>query len=76
MERCPRCKFEALEFQVIQYSQEFEGKFFIIENVPAKVCSQCGEIIISETVAEKIQKLVWSGAKPKRIALVPVYEVI
>ncbi len=76
MEHCPRCKLEALEFQAIQYSQEFEGKFFIIENVPAKVCSQCGEIIISETVAEKIQKLVWSGAKPKRIAQVPVYEIV
>lgn len=75
MERCPRCKVEALTFQMIQYSQEYEGHFYIIENVPARVCKQCGEIIISEPVAEKIQELVWSGVKLKRTEQVPVYEV-
>lgn len=76
MERCPRCKNEALESHTIQYFQEFEGDFFIIENVPARICSQCGEIILSEPIAERIQETIWSGAKPKSTRQVPVYEVV
>ena len=76
MRRCPRCKSEALESQTVRYSQEFEGHFYIIEQVPAQVCRQCGEIILSESVAEKIQEMIWSGAKPNRTEQVPVYEVV
>ena len=75
METCPRCKSQALAPRTIRYSQEFEGKFYIIENVPARVCAQCGEILISETIADKIQRLVWAGAEPQRTEPVPVYEV-
>jgi len=76
MDKCPRCKSDALETDLIQYFQEFEGEFFIIENVPARLCSQCGEIILSERIAEKMQEAIWSGATPKRTQQVPVYEVV
>jgi YgiT-type zinc finger domain-containing protein len=75
METCPRCKSGTLENRTIRYPQEFEGTFYIIENVPARVCTQCGEILISETVAEKIQQIVWSGAEPERTENVPVYDI-
>lgn len=75
MKRCPRCKSDALEADTIQYFQEFEGQFFIIENVPVQVCDQCSEIIVSETIAEKIQNTIWSGTRPKRTQQVSVYEV-
>ncbi len=75
MMKCPRCKNEALETQIIRYSQEFEGRFYIIEKVPALICAQCGEIILSESVAEAIQHTIWSGAAPERIEQVPVYEM-
>jgi len=74
--KCPRCKNdETLKAQTIRYSQEFEGNFYIIENVPAYICMQCGETILFESVAEAIQQIVWSGAKPKRTERVPVYEI-
>jgi len=76
MERCPRCKSEALESRIIQYFQEFEGDYFIIENVSARICNQCGEIIFSERIAERIQEMIWSGAEPKRTERVSVYEVV
>lgn len=75
MQRCPRCKTDALEAGTIRYSQEFEGNFYIIENVPVWICTQCGEIILSESVAEAIQDMIWSDAEPKRTIQVPVYEV-
>ncbi|MFQ5343157.1 MAG: type II toxin-antitoxin system MqsA family antitoxin [Anaerolineae bacterium] len=75
MAMCPRCKSEALEPRTIRYTQEYKGRLYIIENVPAHVCMQCGEVILSEAVAEKIQRLVWSGAEPERTEQVPVYAV-
>ena len=75
MKQCPRCKNEALTLETIRYSQEYQGKFYIVENVPAWVCGQCGEIIITETTAEKIQGLIWSGNEPTRTEQVPVYEM-
>ncbi len=70
-ERCPRCKSEALEAHTIQYFQEFDGEYFSIENVSARICNQCGEIILSEPIAERIQEMIWAGTKPKRIQQVP-----
>jgi YgiT-type zinc finger domain-containing protein len=75
MKKCPRCKSAALVRETIQYSQDFEGNFYIIEQAPAYVCEQCGEIILSETTAGKIQHLIWSGIEPERTRSVPVYRV-
>ena len=75
MNKCPRCKSESLEPQTIRYSQEFEDHFYIIERVPVHICSQCGEIVLSETIATSIQNLIWSGTQPERIENVPVYDM-
>jgi len=72
--RCAFCKSETEE-QLIRYVQEFEGRVVIIENVPAEVCTQCGEKFIRPEVAEKIQRLVWERPPPKRRAEVPVYDL-
>ena len=72
--RCAFCKGE-VEERLIRYVQEFEGRVIIIENVPAEVCSQCGEKFIRPEVAEKIQRLVWEQPSPKRSAKVPVYDL-
>ncbi len=45
------------------------GNFYIIESVSAHVYTQCGEIILSESAAEKIQRMIWSDAKPERTEL-------
>ena len=46
----------------------------IIENVPAEVCTQCGERFIRGDVAEKIQQIVWNRPATPRSKKVPVYE--
>jgi hypothetical protein len=47
----------------------------IVENVPAEVCTQCGETFIRPEVARKIQRIAWEQPPPKRIADVPVYDL-
>jgi HTH-type transcriptional regulator / antitoxin MqsA len=71
---CAFCK-GTLEQRLIQYVQQFEGRVFIIENVPAEVCTQCGESLIHPEVADKIQKIVWNAPAPQRSTQVPVYDL-
>lgn len=74
MNGCPFCGGKLIK-KTITHPQSYQGKIFILENVPAEVCSQCGEVLISPEVLEKIQELVWSGEKPGRKAEVPVYDL-
>ena len=74
MKKCPLCGGE-LEEKTITHAQEYKGRIIILENVPAEVCRQCGEVLIRPDVLEKMQELVWSKAAPKRTARVPVYDL-
>lgn len=40
------------------YIQEFENCIIIIKNVPALVCTQCGEVYYSDDIAEKLEEIV------------------
>jgi len=73
-ERCAFCKGE-LEEKTVTYTTEYKGRVAVVENVPAEVCTQCGEKFIGPEVAEKIQRLVWEQPAPKRRANVPVYDL-
>ncbi len=63
-----------LEDKRITHPQQYDGKIIILENVPAEVCRQCSEVLLSPDILERVQKLVWSAATPKRTARVPVYD--
>ncbi len=72
--RCAFCKGDTEE-KLIRYVQEYKGQLVIIENVPAEVCTQCGERLIRPDIAERIQRLVWEQPRPKRQDRVPVYDL-
>jgi len=60
--------------QRIRYHADIDGKLVVVENVPALVCSHCGEISISPQVASSVQHTVWEGKPPLRAIETPVYE--
>lgn len=74
MSKCPFCG-GSLEEKSISYAQPFQGRIYLLENVPAEVCRQCGEELLSPQVAEKIQQLVWCNAEPTRMAETTVYDL-
>ena len=53
---------------------ELEGKFIIIENVPARVNVETGEQYFSPEVVEQLQRTIWEEKKPHRIVETPVFE--
>ena len=40
------------------YIQEFDDCIIIIKNVPALVCSQCGEVYYSDEISDKLEEIV------------------
>ena len=71
--RCDYCNGLMVEKKVI-YTVEFQEHLYIIENVPARECLQCGEKLYSPETVEKIQKAVWEGREPDRIIKTPVFQ--
>ena len=63
-----------MSLQNVTYTIEFEGKLVIIENVPAKVCAQCGERLFSPDAVERLQTTVWEQKAPKRVLQTPVFD--
>ena len=65
---------ETMSETQVTYTLEMEGKFFIIENVPARVCEETGEQFFSPETVERLQKTIWGRKKPKKTIETPVYE--
>ena len=74
LRQCPLCG-GGFEEKRITHPQQYEGKIIILENVPAKVCRQCGEVLLAPNVVGQLQKVVWAAGAPKRTAQVPVYDL-
>ena len=52
---------------------EHDGKFYIIENVPARVCKETGEQFFSPETVEHIQGIIKEKKHPDRLIETPVY---
>ena len=58
----------------ITYMLELEGKFYLIENVPARVCQETGEQYFSPETVEHLQRTIWEKKPPKKYIETPVYD--
>ena len=69
---CSFCDGE-LEERRVHHEYHWEGKLFVFEDVPARVCRQCGEKYFEATVVEAMEGAVLNQLEPKRILQVPVF---
>lgn len=60
--------------QTVTYTLEVEGRFVIVEHVPARVSVRTGERFFSPETVERLQKVVWEGKTPNRVVEAPVFE--
>ena len=58
----------------VTYTLEKDGKFFIIENVPARVCEETGEQFFAPATVDRIQKIILTGKNPKKTIETPIFE--
>ena len=60
--------------QNVTYTLEIEGRFIIVEHVPARVSLKTGERYFSPQTAERLQHIVWEGKSPSRVIETPVFQ--
>ena len=72
--RCSICNGKVIK-QKINYIQWYKDHPVIIRNVPAEVCTQCGEQLLKPEIVEKLQSVIWECKKPIRKISTPVYAI-
>lgn len=58
----------------VTYTLFKDGKFFLFENVPARVNQETGEQYFAPHVVERIQQIILQQQPPARLIQTPVYE--
>lgn len=65
---------EAMTDTEVTYTLEHDGRFYLIEHVPARVCRETGEQYFAPETVEHIQRLIKGQKAPARVIETPVYE--
>jgi YgiT-type zinc finger domain-containing protein len=73
MTTCYYCK-GPLRRRRIEHMHEWGGERFLIKNVQAEVCGQCGEAFLGPATLKEIDRLVSNG-RPKGHVSVAVFEL-
>lgn len=55
--KCLICKSDTVTDSIDTYFAQLNNCYVIIENVPCKKCTQCGEVVYSASVMEKIERI-------------------
>ena len=58
----------------VTYTLEMDGRFYVVEHVPARVCVETGEQLFAPETVERLQQIVRGELQPKRTIETPVYE--
>jgi hypothetical protein len=64
---------EQLVEKRVTYSLELNGKFILIENVPARVNEETEEQFFAPSTVALLQQIILDDQKPKRVIQTPVY---
>ena len=60
----------------VTYPLERDGKFVLIEQVPARVCSETGEQFFFPKIVEQIHNIINERTAPKKTIETPVCEFV
>ena len=71
--RCVFCGGKT-ESRKATFVYDYDDDYFLIENVPAEVCLQCGEKTYDPNVADDLINLSKKRLKPARTVNVPVFD--
>jgi YgiT-type zinc finger domain-containing protein len=60
----------------VTYTLAYEGRLYVIEHVPARVCRETGEEFFAPDTVERLQAIIRGKRKPDRVVETPVYEYV
>jgi YgiT-type zinc finger domain-containing protein len=71
---CPVCHY-AMTAGLVHHVQTWHDTVVVFENVPAEVCAQCGEQLLTGAVVDRLNSLLWSLTPPTRTITAAVYDL-
>jgi YgiT-type zinc finger domain-containing protein len=76
MNRCYFCQ-GTVKSERITHIHRWKGQVIILEDVPADVCQQCGEVYFAPNVLQAMDRIAEhkQQEEPKKQLLVPVYSL-
>jgi YgiT-type zinc finger domain-containing protein len=63
-----------VEKKKVTFLYEEDDKYLLVEDVPAEVCTKCGERTYSPSVTDELLKFAKFECKPVKTITVPVFE--
>ena len=69
MTTCPFCKGR------VEHVHRWDGELYILRNVPADVCSQCGEVFFGPDALKSMDDVVTKNAQPEGHRSVPFFSL-
>jgi YgiT-type zinc finger domain-containing protein len=73
-EACEHCG-GTIEERLVTLDRKRNGHYFIIEDVPAGVCGQCGCRFFSANVLKTVEETIRGRVPPQREVAVPVFSL-
>ena len=74
MDKCYFCKGK-VERKTVRHVHQWGEKVFIFKNVPAEICTQCGETYFGPEPLKMMDNVVARPPEPEEITPVPVYSL-
>ncbi len=74
MEECIFCHGKTEERR-IEHVRQWQGQLYLFRNVPAEVCTQCGEVFFGPEALKAMDKVVLGKAEAEEHVSVPVYSL-
>jgi len=63
---CPVCHAHESREKLTEEIFQIDGKYVLVDHIPATVCARCGEETFSRETTEKVRLLVLGRAKPTK----------
>lgn len=70
---CHVCGSTEVHEEMVNEIFLIEGKFILVENIPAKICARCDEPTFSRETTEKIRRMVHGQTQPVKSIQVDVF---
>ena len=56
----------------ILHTVRYQGQVVVIDNIPAEVCTICGDVLLEPETVQYIEELLGTSSQPAK--MVPLYE--
>ena len=73
---CPVCHSQDSREELVEEIFQIDGKYVLVDRIPATVCVRCGEETFSRETTERVRLLVHGDAKPTKSLALQVFEFV